>query len=400
MNKHRKQEGSKVTYETFQLQEMEVFLRTCIKDNILVPSDVFDGAVTSALFSPHLGKNMDADKLIESMNDKAGELLSRLPSSYTYMCSLSCRNMPDKVSYVANNLQFHSSGPKKISARFDRIKREVCRVVKHYSLASESLQSSWNYPLVTMKLKARSIWEAYQEGQRSLDIVRAILNLHENMHTNMRISSGRRNPVNKLLLGPIHTVHDSKGRIQDDIFWQEEDFRVSQNLFDYTKRENRRKTFYDSAHKLLRQSRLRAEAEEALIRYCRALDDRDWVNSFKQLWSKLEYCTGSSRMNYDHTIKRAASAFGDYQYFLEMGKHLRDRRNALVHARYEEPQAEILLFQLKRLVEPTLVRLVRNSPRFDSIEDFGSYLEQPRDMEMLKRKSHVLISAIKYSRLK
>ncbi len=108
----------------------------------------------------------------------------------------------------------------------------------------------------------------------------------------------------------------------------------------------------------------------------------------------LEFLTNTMRSSYDVTIRRAAALFSDYEFTLEMTKHLRGRRNEIVHGVAEHPEIEILLFQLKRVVERHLLFYIRNPCGLRSREEVGQLWDLPVNTDLLRRTRQLVDSAL------
>lgn len=77
------------------------------------------------------------------------------------------------------------------------------------------------YWAVWVKLRSRDAFSAGVRALRALDFLRGIWNFRVN-HGSWRVSFGAGNgPFNRILPGPIHTLHHPSGRPADDHTWWE-----------------------------------------------------------------------------------------------------------------------------------------------------------------------------------
>jgi hypothetical protein len=138
----------------------------------------------------------------------------------------------------------------------------------------------------------------------------------------------------------------------------------------------------------------RNQLTDALLRYCRALDDRDWNISFLKLWGVLELLTHA--MNQATAVERAAFVFEDHEYQMQVLRHLRSYRNRAVHAGMSVEEIETPLYQLKYCVEALLDFHFGNGHRFSSLEEAASFLSLPTDSTALTRRAKMANLALKY----
>ena len=138
------------------------------------------------------------------------------------------------------------------------------------------------------------------------------------------------------------------------------------------------------------------EIENAIIRYSRSLDERDWNHAFIKLWGVLELLTDTIRKSHDETIKRVAFMYLEYEYYLQILQQLRDYRNRTIHADAENSEIESFLYQLKNFVEGLIFFHVRNTYGFKSIEEAGNFLALPRTKEALILRAESARYALKF----
>lgn len=131
----------------------------------------------------------------------------------------------------------------------------------------------------------------------------------------------------------------------------------------------------------------RAQLEEFLVRYARALDGRDMEAVFLRLWSLLESLTGTTAgESYDTTIDRASFLFGDLDVVRHLLEHLRSRRNRLVHQAEEHgAAAEELVYQVKYFVEALLVFHLNTGRQLRSMAKATEFLSLPRNVQGLEK---------------
>ena len=243
-----------------------------------------------------------------------------------------------------------------------------------------------NYAAVSVSVTARSTAEAADKALNRLDFVRGIWNFWKNRGYDFRRSTGKRSPVNSILLGPIHTLHKPDGKLASESWWYEPQYQGPVNLYNKkTKIENMFK-FLASFRSHLGKSNYGSDIMQAVVRYVRALDSRDWDVSFLRLWSVLEFLTGTLMDSYKVTIRRASYMFSDKEFAFQVLSHLRDYRNKSVHTGSESSDIESLMYQVKRYVEVLIEFHVSNKFRFSSIAAAAEFMNLPTDKGLIDRK--------------
>jgi hypothetical protein len=237
---------------------------------------------------------------------------------------------------------------------------------------------------VLARVSARTANAAFNEAQAAVDLIRALWNfvLIHGIHRILQI--GPPKPTNRILPGSVHTLHNADGTLIEDIFWVE-----SQPLkadWIYTADE-RWPTFERRARNLrsaLRFMSYRPDIENALVRYVRALDDADPRSSFNRVWSVLEYLTDSVG-NYTTLIRRASFLVRNDERVLTriLLEHLRDVRNAVVHADEERTNMTTYLDQLRSITEGLIRFHLHRGNLFKSRARAAKYLDTPTDRTLL-----------------
>ncbi len=233
-----------------------------------------------------------------------------------------------------------------------------------------------NYYKVKVRVVSRCPSAATDSAFDALDLLRGLWNLFYNLRGWRRVSDGRPNAVNKIVLGPIHTLHEVSGKPATNIFWWEPSY-VDNNLFamDHNK-YSKMKVFEKDIRRIIKKTKLSVFLNEAIRRYVRALDEPNMSSSFLKLWSVLEYLTVTSGKNFSHenTINRTAYIFVDYKYHRALLDSMRKIRNVLVHTGSDSKGMEGNVFQLKYYVEKLLWFSIGNIHKFKNENEFGTFI--------------------------
>jgi hypothetical protein len=232
----------------------------------------------------------------------------------------------------------------------------------------------------------------------SIDLLRGIWNFALNRKKHVIFHAGKRDPINKILLGPLHSLHSPNGKRLPDPFWYDPTYVEPVSPIDLTRNWDELRRFEKLIRKRLSRSHSKLFFEEASRRYVRALDERSHETSFLKLWSLLEYLTRTINQSYDVTIKRAASLWTDRAFHKEVLQHLRDHRNSAVHSDQANEEITKLLYQLKRYVEGLLQFHVFQGHKFANLEEITSFLDLPTDKTVLIQRKRLIQKRLKFIR--
>ncbi|MCW5553685.1 MAG: hypothetical protein KIS67_16190 [Verrucomicrobiae bacterium] len=240
-----------------------------------------------------------------------------------------------------------------------------------------------NYPATRVMLRARTPAEAASKALDDLDLIRGLWNLGLNRRIISSSSSGKRQPINQILLGPVHTIHKPDGSLATQQFFYETTFSGGVTVPNPPSFE-RALSFEKWAIKNLCKSKYRDVLEKAIRRYGRALDGTDFNAAFLKLWSLLELLTQTGKKDpYDVTIRRCSFIYQDRLFTKLLLEHLRDYRNHHVHSGSESSLIVTLLYQLKRHVEDVLLFHFQSYKWFNSLDEVVRFLDLPPEKDKL-----------------
>jgi hypothetical protein len=316
----------------------------------------------------------------------------------------------DKIYYLASSISINYLRRKLPKRRIGdiylsfttKLSKPFIKARKHCSFfqySADRIDYPRDYLLVKVRVKAKSTHQAVQNALIGLNLYRSFLNFSNNLHHSYSFSFGaKREPINQILLGPIHTLHNINGHLATEELWTEEDYRGPCKSFDppvvgeYEKK-------IKLAHDFIRKSKMLAykeSFEEALLRYNDALDCYDWNNAFIKLWSVLELLTNTLNEPYKTTIRRAAFLYEDYQGAKQSLEILKEYRNSVIHRGGSAGDIQIFIYDLKGYVEGLLLFLLDTKFNFSSFEEVAEFFDQPRDAVVLNQKLNILTNAKKF----
>jgi len=212
-----------------------------------------------------------------------------------------------------------------------------------------------------------------------------------------RESMNKRDPVNKIILGPIQTLHLPSSALATENWWYDPQYSKPIQPLNIMKDLRPINKFMAELKKYTKNNKLKHFAEEALCEYSEALDYIDWDKSFIKLWSILEYLTDTKHNDrYSETINRASFLFTDREYAKLVLIHLKDYRNQSIHARRSRNDGEALIYQLKKYVERLIFFYIVNKYKLKDRNEVAQFLNQPDDIQLLKKRIKLTKNAIDY----
>jgi hypothetical protein len=195
-------------------------------------------------------------------------------------------------------------------------------------------------------------------------------------------------PINRIRLGPVHTVHSHDDEPVGEEVWFEPTFSPVDS-FSATGQFGR------SARYILGRLDNTPYAEilkEALVRYVQALDQPNQRNALIRLWSALELLTLGRNVQAEHDIvvRRIASLFAPElrAYHQQILQHLREARNDTVHQGADD-ESKRLCYQLQFYFFRLFIFLLnfRHVARLDEAHQF---LDLPSDKASIDQRLRLL----------
>lgn len=230
---------------------------------------------------------------------------------------------------------------------------------------------------------------------RAIDIQRGLWCLMANQNMQMTFGTASLKPINVIRLGSRHTLHTRAGSEAASTIWFEPGFKPA----DIARLTNPKVVKKNSAY-VLRRIRASPYGElllSALIRYVRALDESNANTAFLRLWAALEsLTTGGERANYDDVVSRCAFLYEDVDYHRQVLEHLREYRNASVHAGVESEKARTHCYQWQQYFRAIFWFHTKNATYFKDFDEANVFLDSAVNSADLKRKLQLLRKALLY----
>ena len=383
----RKKSSGNISFQGFEFQEYSVLINTIIMLDETIPKFEKRRIVDNAIFNVGQKDSITIDRLLPEISKLESRYLNQIPISYSLLTTISItRNTRiPKIKIDGCTITINPA----LSNKF---------IVEHNKIIEYSKKYFYNdlpdnYAFVKITLSSKSSFEAADKALDSINLIRAIWNYFYNRALWSRSSSGKRKPINKILLGPIHTLHKHNGEIASKNWWYDLDYIAQMDCYDPSRKLSDLNHFFYNFRKLLNKSKYYGDLKTALIRYTQSLDMINWENSFLRLWGILEHLTKNSNEKYDRTIKRVSFLYKEKEYTKQVLKHLKDYRNRSAHADSSNDDIEVYLFQLKRYVEALIEFHLKEYQNFNSLNDATEFMDLPYDINVINKKLKLLKKA-------
>jgi hypothetical protein len=384
-------ESGRIHFEGFRFMEYQVVLYSMLDFPDTVPEIEGRRIAQRAIVQAGKSGTITRKSLIAEASKLTQEYLKRSTERYVLVTTLSLLPSVALPTVRIDNTYviFEPYHP----LRYQKGRLQLVESARHSLFAEPPTE----YLSVRVHVSARSPYEGADKATDILDLVRGIWNWFYNRPRWIRSSSGRRSPINKVILGPLHTLHHLTGRLATETWWYQPEYLGAVPSFNPLPEDiEGMYKFLDNVRDRLAKCSYRESVEQGIIRYTRALDLRDWEAAFLKLWSVLELLTNSCFDNNIMTAKRTASVYEDREYAWQVLKHLREYRNRSVHADVGNAAIETYMYQLKNFVEGLLDFHLGKSRRFESLQEAARFLDLPTDKAALETRARLIEYARKF----
>ncbi|MCK5451716.1 MAG: hypothetical protein KAI70_08120, partial [Candidatus Omnitrophica bacterium] len=323
-----------------------------------VPYDKKIYFLTYALFEAAKKNIFDQGAINEFIKKHETTFLLSKKKKYILLTSLSVKygQYLSRIKVNDVTISFLKNRPK----NFDIVKNVKDVLEKILNVETPSY-----YTYVKVSVPARCQEEAYEKAFANLDFIRGIWNFTLNLNKGLRTSTLKTNPVNNLVYGPVHTLHNEKGEMYPNCWGWQPEHSPDMQLADINSDYKIMKQNEESIRKELnRKNPYTAFLKRAIIRYVRALDDPLMTTAFIKLWSVLEYLTITGFSSYEITIDRASKIFKDKKYCKYILNALKRKRNNIIHNGDVFDTAEQDLYRLMTYVNLIFKYLLESTKIF------------------------------------
>ncbi len=391
--------------------DLDLFLKKLEKAKVETKDGVgFTGWVffdVISVFMTNIVVNKDVEFFLESilhkaLNDTSKSVLNaKKLTSNIIKYEKKYVNMPRKKYLIATEISIPNHYPD-ITRHINNVHIYIrSKFPKHIQRESFLEKYSWQYKWRTPSsfkkmyaiVSARTDLEAGSNALKEMNFLRGLWNFYYNYKRIGKTMGGIRKPVNELLFGPVHSIHDYiSGEYCDNWYYEVEYNEITPHHMRNMDRLFRSERW---ARKRIRLSVISDILHNCFIDYCSALDSIDLMGSYLLLWSILERITLSTNCSNDITVKRIISLAKDQKYQNYIVTHLKEFRNRSVHTNYSRSDNEHLFMQLKIYVESYLETFLSLGPMFASREELLDFLDLPGDKKILHDRIRLLNKKIK-----
>jgi len=207
-------EDGKVRFEGWGFKEFAVLLYSMLNFGQDVPEIDLRQIVSKAIFNSGAKGIITAKSLLTEVN-KLEQEYQKLPTQrYGLASSISINpSLEFHKIHLGNTLiVFEKNLPK----RFKQEANNLLRDAKQSLFADPPA----DYMQVRVHVSAKSIHHGAKQALETLDFVRGVWNWAYNRRHFIRETwGGKSKPVNQIILGPIHTLHNSNGYLAATNNW-------------------------------------------------------------------------------------------------------------------------------------------------------------------------------------
>lgn len=202
------------------------------------------------------------------------------------------------------------------------------KVIERLSSTQRENATPKNYTIVVVKTKARSLTVGWKRCLEALDLFRGIFNMLLN---SSNIFWGETyKPINKVLVGKIHTLHNAQGRAFDHPVLYDPKFYSAISM---EPPKARLTQYYFSRYRnSIQNSKFSKELQAAIIRYSNALDESIQDVAVLKLWATLESLLLVNNEDGQKLSLKLSSLYSEPDLQYEYFEHIRKYRNANVHS--------------------------------------------------------------------
>jgi hypothetical protein len=199
-------------------------LESSVKFDEAIPESMYRGLTFRSLVAVAESKNLTVKAFEDELGRQERAYKKKPPERYVLTTSLSARNLSSSLSHTGisdTQVTFGERLPKLFQVEHERMRQYGRNVL--FGDLPKNMGMMRRYTFVRVSVWAKSEIEAVESALDGLNLLRGIWNFYLNYPQAWRISAGQRKPVNKIVLGPIHSLHEPNGKLAVDYNWYEPD---------------------------------------------------------------------------------------------------------------------------------------------------------------------------------
>jgi hypothetical protein len=377
-------EGS-VSFSGFELEDCLPAIRSML--NFPDAAIDIDTANLVWLGIARVKNELTMQNFLTAINSELSAKLAGKEQVYFLLTSLSIdhRDVPKKLQLLGAELTFMANNyPMRFKSRSILLQSQTVPVEPEPN----------TYCRVVVKVKAKTANAAVNCALRALDLQRAIWCLMGNPRMQTLYGNSLPKPINVVRLGSRHTLHHETGEPADEGLWYEPGYSKTE-IFRIKKPDlYKKRTFF--ARRSLSMSKYGEKIISSLLKYVRALDEAESNTAYLRLWGALETLVTPGIADYDRLVSRCAFLFQDMEFHQQLLEHLREYRNASVHAGEESERARTYCFQLQLYFIHLIWFHLSNANFFTSLLEANIFLDLPPAKLDLQRSLKLTKKALKF----
>jgi hypothetical protein len=334
------------------------------------------------------GKELTPETFLRAANDELSARLATKEIQYSVLTSISMspQKALQSITLLDCKIQIITGEfPRKFNAQRKNIINEFKTKIN---------ETPSNYCKVVATVRAKSPDAAFHKAMRAIDLLRSLLCLMYNPRMQIAFGSTAHEAINVVRLGGHHTVHLTDGKSAREGYWYEPYFKPKSNYTSDNPSLMAKNIRW--ATKRILESNFSKAMISSLLMFVRGLDLHDQNAAFLKVWGALELLTTPNVADYEKLIRRSSFLFKEVEYQRQVLEHLRQYRNANVHAGEESENARIHCFQLQNFYSAVAWFCIRNGSNFANIDELGAFLDLPSEPGALEERLKQIRKAIKF----
>lgn len=380
-------EDGSISFANFQIHQDAAALLSMLEFPRVAEDMDKAGFVWGALFKS--GPDFSPEIFIKNINRELDKQLSKKEEKFVLVSSISfdSASWPRRVSVLSSSIEFFGMNlPKKFLSR----KKLIEQNGRHLGIEDAPA----NYCVVGVSVHAKSAHMAASRALRDLDVYRGILCLEANKTLEISFGGNAHQPINLIRLGGFQTLHHVNGLSASEAIWYVPQYK-KEKLYRF-KRPDVVQRNVRYALRRIKKSPFGNVIAESVGRYVSALDEPDPNTAFIRLWGAFEMLLTPGVADYDALVDRCCFIFQESEYHRQVLMHLREYRNANIHAGHQTNEARTNCFLLQDYYKYLFWFLIEKSLTYRSLSDLHEFLSLPQDLGQLKAKSKLLKDGIAF----
>ena len=386
--KHRIQDDGRVAFDAFTIHEARTVLLPMFSFPQQITTHVREGLLSNAIAQSLKSGCFSEETLLSELNSAREKYYARREEEYTVLTSISA-----KPTEAMQEIELDGCIINFLEGDYPEAFKEARSTVRAHEL-KEKIHTPEDYCKVMIRTKDRDPYDAFSRCTAVLDVVRGLLCSFMNKAMSFPIGGRGIDSINVVHVGFLHTIHINDGSLAQESYWYEP-------FIDYVKPiavdENTARNCLWAIDKLSEfPAAWREILLDTLLRYVKALDERQPDSAFLQVWGALEALVVNGEVNSDNLPRRCAFLWDQVDYHEQVLRSLRENRNMAVHRGWMPHDAKTNCYLVQRYFNAMFIAHLKHHGRFKTYKEMTDYLDLPPDIDRLKERARMIEIAVKY----